>query len=69
MKKQLVLLAAMIVLGVIYVNNQKSQIDYVDMPCPNCEGVEVLNFGYNDNGEQKCHCADCGLDFSIIDEK
>jgi transposase-like protein len=68
MKKQLILLAVMIILGMVYVNSLKSEISYVDMPCPNCGSTEVLDFGHNDEGDQKCHCSDCGLEFSILNE-
>jgi len=65
--KQILLLAIVIVLGTIWINNIKSHVKYVDMECPVCYGVEVLDFGFNDNGEQRCHCADCGTDFTFTE--
>lgn len=51
----------------IYAKYQKSKVKYVNIECPMCESVEVLDFGTNYNGEQKCHCADCGVNFTITE--
>lgn len=66
--KQIIILVVMIILGTLWVNNIKSRVKYVDTECPVCYGCEILDFGYNDIGEQKCHCADCGIEFTIYEE-
>ena len=59
MKKQLALLAALLILGTIWVRSIKAQVAYADTDCPVCGSNEVLDFGETDKG-QHCHCYDCG---------
>lgn len=40
---------------------------YLEDECPLCGGIEVLNFGFDHNGNTKVHCSDCGADFTIED--
>ena len=67
MKKQLILLAILIVTGAIWVRSIKAQVAYADTDCPTCGSNEVLDFGRYEYG-QKCHCYDCGQEFFILDE-
>lgn len=62
---RLVLLAILIVFSIIWCNRLKSQVAYVDIDCPMCGSDEVLDFGTDMNGWQKCHCADCKTEFTI----
>lgn len=65
MKKQLALLAALLILGTIWVRSIKAQVAYADTDCPVCGSNEVLDFGETDKG-QHCHCYDCGQEFYLI---
>ena len=65
MKKQLALLAALLILGTIWVRSIKAQVAYADTDCPVCGSNEVLDFGETDMG-QHCHCYDCGQEFYLI---
>lgn len=57
-----------IVGGSIILNYQKSKIDYVDTYCPECGCTEVIDYGTDNYGNQKCHCFDCELNFTIIEK-
>ena len=63
--KKIILLIAVVILGVVIINKQKSEVKYVDFDCPYCESTEVLDFGTDEEGNQNCHCADCNKEFSI----
>ena len=41
MKKEIALLAAIIVLGSIWISHLKAQIDYADTECPVCGSCEI----------------------------
>lgn len=68
MNKRLIAICAMaatIIVCTLYVGHRRSQVKYVDVPCPTCGSCEVLDFGHNDQGEQRAHCYDCKQDFTI----
>lgn len=65
--KQLIALAAVIILGGLWIKSEKAKVAYADTDCPVCGSSEVLDFGTSENG-QKCHCYDCGREFYILDE-
>ena len=64
MKKQVFILLAAIVLGVLWVRSENAKVAYADTDCPVCGGSEVLDFGQTERG-QHCHCYDCGQEFYI----
>lgn len=64
MKKEIALLAAIIVLGSIWISHLNAQIDYADTECPVCGSCEVLDFGESEHGE-RCYCYDCETEFYI----
>lgn len=66
--KKIIILTALIISAAVYVGHLKSEINYADIDCPICGGDEVLDFGTDDSGAQKCHCADCGVEFIMYDE-
>ena len=61
----IVAIVATIIIGGIYINHLRSQVKYVDMPCPSCGSSEVLDFGLTDEGDQRAHCFDCKQEFTI----
>jgi len=61
----IVALATAIIIGFLYVSHIRSQVKYVDMPCPSCGSSEVLDFGLTDEGDQRAHCFDCKQEFTI----
>ncbi|MBQ7472623.1 MAG: hypothetical protein IJS97_09445 [Prevotella sp.] len=68
MKKNIlpiVAIAATIIIGGIYIGHLRSQVKYAGFPCPVCGSSEVLDFGTNDQGDQRAQCFDCKTDFTI----
>ena len=61
----IVAIVATIIIGFLYVSHIRSQVKYVDMPCPSCGSSEVLDFGLTDEGDQRAHCFDCKQEFTI----
>ena len=61
----IVVIVATIIIGFLYVSHIRSQVKYVDMPCPSCGSSEVLDFGLTDEGDQRAHCFDCKQEFTI----
>ena len=58
------------IIGMFYVRDLKTNINYADFPCPICDSLEVLNFGENDmKNEIHMHCPDCDYDFYILTDK
>lgn len=43
----------------------RRRVKYAGIPCPVCGSHEVLDFGVNNQGEQRAHCYDCKQDFNI----
>ena len=64
--KQVLVLLTVIVLGCIWVSSIKAKVAYAETDCPTCGSSEVLDFGYNEEGDQHCHCYDCGQEFYIL---
>lgn len=67
--KQIVALLAAIVLGGVWIQHQKAQVDYVDDPCPVCGSNEVLDLGTDEDGRQHARCFDCKADYYILNEE
>lgn len=65
-KVQLVILICLVVVGYIIVNEQRSNIRYIDEPCPRCGSCEVLDFGWDERMDgQHGHCPDCDYNFYL----
>mgnify|MGYP002853350520 CR=1 FL=1 len=68
MKKGILTIVALAIVAIAscaYVSNLRSQITYIDTPCPVCGSDEVLDFGINHDGVQVAYCYDCSLYFTI----
>lgn len=66
LKIQITLFVVILTVGTIIVNNLKSEVNYINEPCPACGSSEVLDFGYdNMNGQEHAHCVTCDRDFYI----
>lgn len=66
LKIQITLLVVILTVGTIMINHFKSQVNYLDEPCPACGSSEVLDFGYdNMNCQEHGHCVTCNRDFYI----
>lgn len=68
MNKRFLAIGAMAITLLIcasYVGHLRSQVKYVDVPCPTCGSCEVLDFGLDDEGNQRAHCYDCKQNFTI----
>ncbi len=65
----IVAILAAIIIGSLYVSHIRSQVKYVEMPCPSCGSSEVLDFGLTDEGDQRAYCFDCATDFTIINNQ
>lgn len=69
MKKNIIIyiaLVAAIIIGLLYIGHLRSQVGYVDEDCPFCGSCEVLDFGTDNDGNQRAYCFDCSTEFAII---
>lgn len=65
-KVQFCVLITVIIFCIIQINYHRSNIKYIDEPCPVCYSNEVLDFGVdNTTGLTHGHCPDCGCDFYV----
>lgn len=68
MKIKIAMLITLFIGGILYINHLKSQVDYLNIDCPQCGSCEVLNYGHDDiNMCQKGHCSTCGCDIIVED--
>ncbi len=64
--KQVVILLAVIVLGIVWIQYEKSQVTYSETSCPMCGSEEVLDLGSDQRGNH-CRCYSCKQDFYVHD--
>jgi len=63
---QVIVLAAVIIIGSIWIHNIRSGIEYADFECPMCESNEVLKL-HSENGTTNYECADCHTKYATYD--
>lgn len=71
MKKEIILLVALTAILILlthHVGHLHSAVRYVDTPCPACQSSEVLDYGTDTHGNQRAHCYDCSLNFTVINK-
>lgn len=66
MKSKVIVCIIMLIGAFVILITQKAKVKYVDTYCPTCESTEILDYGQDCNGDQKCYCWDCGQNFTIM---
>lgn len=70
MKKniQIIILCAVVLISAYFARTIRDSVPYIDTPCPVCGSNETLDYGHNEEGEQRAYCSDCDIYLNIVQQ-